>query len=922
MVRAHTHLACLAAALLVIANASAGDRPTPTEGLILWYDSPAAGWTAALPVGNGRLGAMVFGGVDIERIQLNEESMWAGPPVSENAEDLAPVLAEARRLFLAGQPAAGERLVAEKILAERISPRSYQTLGDLHLRMHYPGRNPVKPIEITAWRRGPVHEAPEATELAADFDDAAWCLANPPDDLAVPEHSTVTFRTEFTLTDTQIQGGLCELALSPIDDASCIHLNGEQIARTTAWNRSHNLDVREHLRPGRNTLAIAVTNTGGPGHLAREARLSARSIPQDYRRTLDLDRAVATTAYTRAGVRYSREVFVSAVDDVLVVRVRADKPECISCDLTLARPADFETCAAGDSRLVMTGRVSQNGQHVGVHYAAMADVRTTGGAIDVVDNALRVRDADELVLLLAAKTDYNFASPQQPLPADRRAACSAVLQSASKRVDQLLADHERAHQRLFRRVSLDLGPSPDPDLPTDQRLARVTAGAEDSALAALYFQLGRYLLICSSRPGTMPANLQGIWNEHVEAPWNADYHFNINIQMNYWPAEVANLSECHLPLFKLMEGMLPDGRDLARKLGCRGVAFGHVSDAWLWSAVQGQPCWGMWPMGAGWASAHMMEHYHFTRDATFLRQRAWPFLREAALFYLDWLVEDPRTGLLVSGPTTSPENTYWHGDDRLSLSMGPTMDQQIIRETFENVLTAANLLNIDDEFTANVKQSLARLAPTRIGRDGRLLEWPEEYREAEPGHRHMSHLYGLYPSNQISPLTTPGLAAAASKTLDARLAQGGGHTGWSRAWLVNFGARLLEAEFAHEQVRQLLAKSTLPNLFDTHPPFQIDGNFGGCAGIAEMLLQSHTGEIHLLPALPAAWPTGSVRGLCARGGLLVDIAWKDGRLTQATLRPRSTAALRECRVRYGSQTATIQIPPGGSTTLSRQDFAP
>ena len=894
-----------------ISSATAGDE------LTLWYNAPATEWTEALPVGNGRLGAMVFGGAAVERIQLNEESVWAGPPVPVPADGLAPALAEARQLFFAGKPAEGQAVVQQRILAPRISPRSYQTLGDLTLTLRLPGSKDVEPVVLSDWRRGPV--AKEGNEAqpgdAPDGDD--WFAVTQPADFKVPEHSSVVFRTSFELDDQRIAGGLDALLLSPIDDASVILLNGRKLGETRVWNRSHQFDVRGLLRPGRNTLVIAVRNIGGPGSFATDVRLVSRNIPDAYRRELDLETAISTTMFEHEGVRFTREVFSTAVDDVLVVRLAADRPGMINETIKLARPVDFETHAAGD-RLTMQGRVSHGGQHLGVQYVTVAHVLNEGGAISTLDGAIRVEGADSVTILLAARTDYNFADPSSPLKATLVADCNAKLAAAvKKRYEQLRADHIRDYQSLFSRVTIDLGPNEHPDLPTNERLQRVIDGATDANLEALYFQFGRYLLIGSSRPKCMPANLQGLWNEHIEAPWNADYHTNINIQMNYWPAEVTNLSECHLPLFDLMEGMQPAGRRLASALGCRGIAFGHVTDAWMWTAVFGQCVYGMWPMAGGWLSSHMMEHYRFTQDRTFLKERAYPYLREASLFFLDWLVEDPETGLLVSGPTTSPENTYIFDGKRVSLSMGTSMDQQIIRETFCNTLEAAGILGIQDAVIGRIEQALEQLAPPRIGRDGRILEWGAEYEEAEPGHRHMSQMYGLHPGNQFTPGGTPELFAAARRTLDARLQHGGGHTGWSRAWLINFGARLLDAEFAHEQVRLLLAKSTLSNLFDNHPPFQIDGNFGGTAGMAEMLLQSQNDEIHLLPALPAAWPRGSVHGLCARGGYVVDIDWTAGRLTSATIRSKSDTT---CRIRYGDQVIRREIAAGDSVQLTAGDF--
>ena len=893
--------------LLALLTVSPIRAQSESDRLTLWYDEPAGAWTAALPVGNGRLGAMVFGGVPVERIQLNEESVWAGPPVPENPADMTGPLAEARRLCFEGDPAAGQQLVQEQIMAPRISPRSHQTLGDLRLRMLHKGRPLADPVIVTGWRRGPVRKMIEAAEVAAALDDDAWPAVSAAVDRAVPEQRAVVFRAAFELSAEQLDGKLTTLWLGPIDDTGNIFLNGERIGQTTRWDQPHEFDVRGRLRAGRNTLAIAVSNIGGPGQMAERVELRASNLPDAYRRELNLDTAIATTIYRLNGVTYGRQVFASPVDDCLIVRLTADQPGKVACDVTLERPVDFTTLPVGSNRLLMSGQVTQNGKHAGVRYAALLDVTTAGGSVSATDNTLEIRQANSATLLLAAATDYNRKQPDAPLRADLMMNCARTLAGATARpYGQLRADHVAEHQRLFRRVALELGDAEHTALPTDERLARVASGATDVDLEALYFQYGRYLLIGSSRPSTLPANLQGIWNEHIAAPWNADYHTNINLQMNYWPAEVCNLAECHEPLFDLIEGLVPAGRELARRFGCGGFTFGHTTDVWRWAALQGQCVWGMWPLGAGWCSAHFMEHYRFTGDRQFLRGRAYPVLREAAAFFLEWLVEHPATGRLVSGPTTSPENAYLLDGQRLCLSMGPAMDQQIIWETFTNTLEAAKILDVDpnDPFIKRVRTARDRLAPPRVGDDGRLMEWPRAFEEAEPGHRHMSHLYGLHPGYQFTPTRTPELAAAARKTLAARLGQGGGHTGWSRAWIANFYARLHDGEAAHEHVRALLAKSTLPNLFDTHPPFQIDGNFGGCAAIAEMLLQSHAGEIRLLPALPSAWPNGRVSGLRARGDITVDIAWRGGRLVSATLLPGADGT---CTVSYGDEAHSYDL---------------
>jgi len=754
-----------------VARASTGSGADP---LTLWYEHPASKWVEALPVGNGRIGAMVFGDPAQERLQLNEDTLWAGGPYDPSNPEALAALPHVRELIFAGRYTEAEALANQKMMAKPMYEMAYQSVGDLLLTFN---------------------------------DDA------------------------------------------PLGD---------------------------------------------------------------YRRTLSLDSAIAAVSFLKGGRRYRREVFASPVDQTIVITLSCDARRSLNFDASFRAPAKLDpapTLAAEDGDIVMRGRnAAQLGVPGALTWEARARVLTQGGRVSATSSGLKIAEADSATILIAMATSYRSYEDTSGNP--HEIVTRQLEQAARKPLRKLRSDHITEHQRLFHSVALDLGTTPAAQRPTDERVTN-SQHTDDPQLAVLYFQYGRYLLISSSRPGTQPANLQGLWNESLTPPWGSKYTININTEMNYWPVDMTGLGECVEPLVALVRDLARSGVRTAKvHYGARGWVAHHNTDLWRATGPIDGAQYGMWPMGGAWLCTHLWDHYEYNCDKGYLAE-VFPLMKGAAEFFLDALVVEPGTDYLVTCPSMSPENIHGSG---AAICAGPAMDRQILRDLFGQCIEAARILGIEAEFAQEVQRALVRLPPDRVGHEGQLQEWLDDWdmQAKDLHHRHVSHLYGLFPSSQINLDDTPALAAAGRRSLEIR---GDEATGWGIGWRINLWARFREGDHAHAVLRRLFGPDrTYANLFDAHPPFQIDGNFGGTAGIAQMLMQSYAGRIYLLPALPGAWATGRVEGLRARGGFALNIEWRAGELREAVIRrvvpsPGAASQGGPARLHYRGQ--SLEVMPKG-----------
>lgn len=892
-----------------------------SQDLKLWYKHPAEKWVEALPLGNGRIGAMVFGGVASDRIQFNEETLWTGEPRQYSRPGAYKYLDSIRQLLFTGKQKEAEAMA----------------------EVHFMG---LKSTE--ADNKGWIKEVTRDIKFALPgMDDKAWKTMKVP---SWDGWETVGFegldgavwlRTSFVLPDNWKEQDMVA-DFNRIRDFDYTYVNGVLVGSQQNTEGRKYTVPKSILKKGKNTIAILVLNFANKGgiygykdttvhigvypvndpaakislngywkyHVVNDnpppvgvyqdsyqpfgdlrLEFSGTSGFTNYKRELDISNAVATTSYTLKDVNYKREYFVSAPNQTIVTHLTASKKGSLSFKAVLSSPHRDFTVTKLKNNTVMLSLKVRAGVLRGTGYLQAV---LKGGKLTVDKGVLVVSGADEATLYLTAGTSYkNF----NDAGADPTLACVKALQSLQgKTYTSLKAAHIAEYKKWFNPFFISLGEDTRATIPTDERLSRFADG-KDPAFAALYLQYGRYLLISSSRPGTMPANLQGIWNDLINPPWGSKYTTNINAEMNYWPAELLNLSQMHQPLFTMIRDLAITGKQTAKDhYNAPGWVLHHNTDLWRGTAPINAANHGIWPTGGAWLTMHLWEHYLFSHDQKFLKDTAYTLMKEAALFFDHCLVKDSKTGYFISTPSNSPEQG--------GLVAGPTMDHQIIRALFKSVIEAANILNIDEDLRKRLGEKYKQIAPNMIGKYGQLQEWMQDADDPNNKHRHISHLWGMYPGNEINYDETPALMNAAKQSL---LFRGDEATGWSLGWKINCWARFKDGEHAFQMIKMLLSPVTggagsYPNLFDAHPPFQIDGNFGGAAGIGEMLIQSHTGFIDIFPALPAAFANGEVKGIKARDGFELNIKWSAGKLQSMSVRSLAGQPL---KLRYNGQTVNI-----------------
>ena len=879
---------------------------------------------------------MVFGGVEQDRIQFNEETLWTGAPGNYNREGAANYLPEIRRLLFEGKQEQAEALAEVKFMGLKSGEgKKEEWLSNMRSLKGMNGNPVLSLYDDNVWKTMPV-PAYEGWETAGfdGLDGAVW------------------LRTTFDLPATWVDKDLV-LDLNRIRDQDFTYVNGELVGTTNGTDPRKYAVAKNILKAGINTIAVQVLNYYDKGGIAgykdtsrhigiymagdeadkislngnwkcfiqddeppAVAQYQAAYQPfgdvflnfpvhgnaTNYKRVLDISNAVSTTSYTIDGVDYTRDYFASQPDQAIVIHIKANKPGSINFDAVITSPHKYSaTGKADDSTLSLAVKV----KYGALKGAGYLRVVKKNGAVKFADNKLIVSNADEVIIYLTAATSYkNY----RDITANPEMIASKDLQRLKdKAYAAVKAAHVAEYKTYFNRFSIELKDNGNEALPTDERLKSFASG-NDAAFAALYAQYGRYLLISASRPGTRPANLQGIWNDLLTPPWGSKYTTNINVEMNYWPAELLNLSALHQPLFNMIGELAETGRQTAKLYyDAPGWVLHHNTDIWRATAPINAANHGIWVTGGAWLCHHLWEHYQFTKDAVFLKEKAYPVIKEAARFFNHFLVQDPATGWLISTPSNSPE----HG----GLVAGPAMDHQIIRALFTNVITAAAILKIDAAFADSLKHKLAKLAPDQVGKHGQLQEWLQDKDDPNDKHRHVSHLWAVYPGAEINWDDKPELMKAARESL---LERGDAATGWSLGWKINLWARFKDGEHAYKLLQMLLSPAeggagSYPNLFDAHPPFQIDGNFGGAAGIGEMLIQSHTKYIDLLPALPTAFARGSVKGLCARGGFVFEMEWNNGLLQNVSV---TSNAGGDCLLRYNGKIKNIKTVKGKTYHLN------